>query len=323
MRFDRGLIGFGLFLVTVGAVMVAVRQGLISDDLAGRAWSLWPLILIGIGLSIVLAGRPGAAIGGLVLAVTFGAMLGGIAATGSLGFVGLCSGDRDRGTPFADASGDLSSSATVSVRQSCGDLTISTVSGATWSLSGVSTEGRAPRVEGSASSLTVESDEDAPFSLSATSAWDLVLPRDPALALEIEANAGAARITLGGANLTRLDIQRNAGTLEVDLRDVAAIDELAVQLNAGSATLRLPARSLTGTLDVNAGSASICLPAGAGLRVALDSVAASNDFGSHGLVERDGAWETAGYATATIRIALRAEVNAGSLSLDPVRPCAG
>ena len=32
--------------------MVAVRQGVLSDETAGRAWSLWPLILVGIGLSI-------------------------------------------------------------------------------------------------------------------------------------------------------------------------------------------------------------------------------------------------------------------------------
>ncbi len=52
MQIDRRLVGFGLSLITVGAVMVAVRQGLLSEDTAGRAWSLWPLILVGIGPSI-------------------------------------------------------------------------------------------------------------------------------------------------------------------------------------------------------------------------------------------------------------------------------
>ena len=89
MRIDRRLVGLGLFLVTAGAVMLAVRQGLIPDAVAQRAWTLWPLILVGSGLSIVLAGRPGASLGGLVVALTFGAMLGGIAATGWSGGFGF------------------------------------------------------------------------------------------------------------------------------------------------------------------------------------------------------------------------------------------
>jgi hypothetical protein len=43
MRIDRRLVGFGLFLVTVGVVMVAARQGPIPDETAGRVWNLWPL----------------------------------------------------------------------------------------------------------------------------------------------------------------------------------------------------------------------------------------------------------------------------------------
>src|SRR5947207_894212 len=96
--------------VPVGAVMIAVRQGLVGEDDARKAWTLWPLILVGVGLSIVLAGRPGAAIGGIVLALTFGAMLGGIAATGTFPGAGLCSsGGRDPGTAFAPSRGGFDS----------------------------------------------------------------------------------------------------------------------------------------------------------------------------------------------------------------------
>ena len=50
MHIDRRLVGFGLFLITVGGVMVAVRQGLLTEDAARQAWTLWPLILVGSGL---------------------------------------------------------------------------------------------------------------------------------------------------------------------------------------------------------------------------------------------------------------------------------
>ena len=34
MHIDRRLVGFGLFLITVGGVMIAVRQGLLSEPTA-------------------------------------------------------------------------------------------------------------------------------------------------------------------------------------------------------------------------------------------------------------------------------------------------
>lgn len=147
MQFDRRLVGFGLFLITVGAVMVAVRQGVLAEATAGRAWSLWPMILVGIGLSIALDRRPGAALGGLVLAVTFGAIVGGIASTGSFGFSGICSGESDRGTAFAETSGELADRARITIKQDCGDLTVTTAPGSTWNLSGVASDSRQPRLD--------------------------------------------------------------------------------------------------------------------------------------------------------------------------------
>ena len=36
MHIDRRLVGFGLFLITVGGVMIAVRQGLIANEEAAQ-----------------------------------------------------------------------------------------------------------------------------------------------------------------------------------------------------------------------------------------------------------------------------------------------
>jgi hypothetical protein len=323
MHIDRRLVGFGLFLITVGAVMIAVRQGLLSADDARKAWTLWPLILVGVGLSIVLAGRPGAVIGGLVLALTFGAMLGGIAATGAFPGAGLCANTRDQGSAFAAAGGGFGASARVTVSQDCGDLTIGTVAGSTWDVSGESTDGRPPRIDDSPSSLRIRNRDGAPFDLGGTSRWNVVIPRDPAIDLALTVNGGQSRVTLAGAHVSVLRIDANAGSIDVDLREIAAFGDAVIDVNFGSATLRLPNQSLSANVSVNAGSAAICLPPGAALRVLLRSAAASNDFADHGLIETNGAWETPGYATATVRLDLRADVNAGSLTLDPPRQCAG
>lgn len=324
MRIDRRLVGFGLFLVTVGVVMVAVRQGLVPDETARRAWNLWPLLLIGTGLSIILAGRPLAALGGLVVAVTFGAIVGAIAATGSFVPIGICGGDRDQGTAFAETSADLAGTARVSIEQACGDLNVSAADGSRWTLRGVSGDGQPPAVSASPGEISITSRSSGMFEIGSSSTWDVALPRSPSIDLSVTASAGEARLELGGAHLAGVTLVRNAGSVRLDLRDVAAIGPLSVTVNAGSATIWLPSLSLTGRLHANAGSVALCLPPGVGLRLATgESVAASNDFEAHGLTRNGDAWETAGYAGAAVKIDLTAEANAASLSLDAPSTCKG
>jgi len=323
MRIERRLVGFGLFLVTVGVVILAVRQGAVPDEALRRAWSLWPLILIGVGLSILLAGRPGAAVGGLIVVVTFGIVIG--VAIGSGTFIpGICTGDRERGTSFAETGAELASPARIAVEEDCGDLHLTTGDGTSWNLGGTSSDGRPPIVNASTSDVRIRSDDGTPFDLAGSEAWDVVVPRVPTISLDVQVNAGDARLDLAGAHVASLSVQRNAGSVAIDLREIAAIDKLDLEVNAGSATVRLPARSLDGAITVNAGSIALCRPADAGLRIDLgDSVAASNDFEAHGLVRDGNRWETPGFATAAIRIALTADANAASLSLDPAGSCAG
>ena len=323
VRFDRRLVGLGSFLVAAGATMLTVRQNLITDALAGRAWTLWPLLLVGAGLSIVLAGRPAAALGGLLIAVTLGVMLGGVAAAGWSGDFGACGGERE-GTPFSGRSGEITPGAAVRVEISCGRLDVGTLGGTSWSVSGTSPDGGAPDISTDAGGLEVRNAGRGPFAFgSASNHWSVVVPRDPGIDLDLTTNGGASRVILAGAALGDVSVETNAGSLELDLRGVTALSDLDVHANLGSSTIRLPDRNASGSLEVNAGSAALCLPAGAGLRVVLDGVAASNDLGSHGLTNTGDAWETPGYATAATRLDLRIRINAGSLALDPARECAG
>ena len=233
MRIDRRLVGLGLFLVTAGAVMLGVRQGVVPEAFGERAWTLWPLLLVGSGLSIVLAGRPGAALGGLVIAVTLGAMLGGIAATGWAAGFGACGDDR-AGTAFADQSGSITPGADVSVSISCGHLEIGTVSGTTWSLSGSSPDGGLPQIGTGQGGLRIENPERGPFAFGgASNRWSVVVPRDVELDLDIQTNGGTSTIALDGANLRDATFTTNAGSLTVDLVEVAALSDLEVHTNLG------------------------------------------------------------------------------------------
>jgi hypothetical protein len=303
--------------------MLAAREGLVPQATAERAWTLWPLLLVGVGLSIALAGRPGATLGGLVVAVTLGSILGGIAATGFAGGFGGCGGDRD-GSPFAEESGSIAPGAHVSVAISCGELDLGTVAGTTWSVSGSSPQGGPPEISTDAGGLTIRNPDRGPFAFdAATNHWTVVVPRDPGFDLDVATNGGSSRVVLEAANVRDASFTTNAGALMVDLRAIAALSNLEVHTNLGSTIVRLPQLSAAGSFAVNAGSLSICTPAGAGLRIELHTVAGGSDLGDHGLVESGGVWETPGFDTAAIRLDLDVDVNAGSLKLDPGSDCAG
>ena len=140
----------------------------------------------------------------------------------------------------------------------------------------------------------------------------------------MELNAGSGRLTLPRANLASVDVTVNAGSLRIDLREVAAASTLDGTVNAGSAVVWLPELPLEGDLTVNAGSLSICAPGDVGLRLTTgDNPISSNNFDDEGLVRSGDAWETPGFATAPIRIVLDVQANAGSVSLNPRQTCAG
>jgi hypothetical protein len=99
---------------------------------------------------------------------------------------------------------------------------------------------------------------------------------------------------------------------------------LTVDVNAGSASIILPERSISGTLSANAGSIEFCVDlATVGIRIVTgDNITAGNNFDDAGLDEvADDVWESPGYGGATERIDLAASANAGSLNLNPEDGC--
>ena len=327
MRADRNLIGWGVFFLVFGGVLLAVRQGWLSAEIAERAWQLWPVLLVAAGLSLLLAGRPGAWIGGLVAAACFGVIAGGLVSSGSgLPFVGC--GASEAGAPFERQSRELplGSPRAVSISFRCGDLAVQTAPGTTWEVDGESADGEPPSIEHTSDGLQIEAASSSGiFGFAGKrERWDVTLPSDPTLDLDVTLDAGEGRLTLAAAHLGATDVTVNAGSLRLDLRDVAATRTLDGTVNAGSAVVWLPELPLEGDLTVNAGSLSICAPDDIGLRLITgNNPISSNDFGDGGLVRTEDAWETPDFATAPIRIVLEVSANAGSLSLNPLQACTG
>ena len=326
MRVNHGFLGWGVFLVVAGAIPLAVRGGLITVEQIGNVASLWPLILIGIGIGILLSRTRLAFLGGLVVAATFGVIVGGVLAGGAVG-VGACgAGGRDMAA-FDRRDGTFSGpSAAIDLELNCGDLMVSVGAGDGWSVEGETRDGSEPDVESTDESLRVSSREGSSWfeGLNDRDTWRVTLPEDVDLDITMELNAGSATLDLGQAAVEVLDLTLNAGSITLDLSELSQIDEFGVELNAGSLGVTLPNQSFEGSIEANAGSVNLCAPPGAALRLRTgDSFAAGYDYDDHGLIKDGSTWESPGFDTARVRIELDTRANAGSFSLNPEDGCGG
>src|SRR5512141_1523532 len=132
MQIHRRFLGWGVFLILAGAIPLAVRAGYLTDDQLRNVGSLWPLILVGIGVGLLLSRTRYGFLGGFIVAGTFGVIVGGLLA-GSLGGIDLSCGSTRGTTPFETRQGPFAdASASVDIDLSCGDLTVVVAPGNTW-----------------------------------------------------------------------------------------------------------------------------------------------------------------------------------------------
>ncbi|HEY3523832.1 MAG TPA: hypothetical protein VGK63_09015 [Candidatus Limnocylindrales bacterium] len=319
MHLERSFVNWGLFLVAVGTVPLAVRAGLIPADL--RWWELWPLLLVAWGVGLILGRTGGAFLGGVLVAVTLGLIVGGVLTAGSVfgGFTGSCAGS---GTAFPTQNGTFSlAQAEVRLEPGCGTLDVATGPGG-WQVAGSSPDGGVPEIQALPGGLTVTAPDRGfdPFASGGTH-WQVTLPSGPAIDLSVTANAGRANLELANANVTNASMTVNAGSVVADLSG-PRLTSISVTANAGSAKIALPAANVTGNLTANAGSVALCVPAGTGVRIRdSDAVLGSNNFDSRGLVHAGDTWTSQGFDSAPTRIDISATANVGSVELDPEGGC--
>jgi hypothetical protein len=324
MHINRRFLGWGVFFIVLGAVPLAVRAGALTTDQVAAWWGLWPLIIVGIGVGIVLGRTPFEFLGSIVVAATFGLMAGAFVTVGGQGFPGDVCGSETGQSTFESRSGTFAGPASVDLQLDCGRLDVHGVTAGGWTFDATGDPAGEPSVDADGDSLRVHSREGgfrAGF-VGRRDDWQVGVPTGVPLTLNVQLNAGQATIAPGAAQLDDLSVQLNAGSITIDLGEVTTLDSIDVQGNAGSASLTLPNASLDGRLQVNAGSIEFCVPAGAGLRVRTGSnPIASYDLDGEGLLRNGDTWESPGYDSADVRIDLRVEANVGSISLNPEDGC--
>lgn len=327
MSVNRSLLGWGVFFIVLGAVPLAVRSGMVDESWVTRAWDLWPLILIGAGMGLLLARTKAAVVGGLVVAVTAGLMGGSVLASGFDRFdigdrFGGCTFRAADGQPFPDQRGSVGATMRADIELDCGVLDVRPATGAGWVVSGSSQDGVTPAITGGADTLTIRAPRVTGIG-KAGGSWTVELPRDTETRLDLSVNAGSARVDLAGMTLSRVAVSVNAGSAVLDLSDARAVERIDGDVNAGSLAVSLPRSDATGELSANAGSLRLCVPDGVDLRVRLeDNALGSNNFEERGLVRRGDTWESRGFGAAEATIDLSASANLGSIDLDPEDGCA-
>jgi hypothetical protein len=327
MRMNRGFLGWGIFLLIVGAIPLAVRAGYLTEDQIGNVGSLWPLILVGIGVGILLARTRYAFLGGILVAATFGVIVGGVLAGGVEGLgVASCGPGGGNMTAFETREGALTETAgSVDLDMHCGDVTLAVGAGNTWRVEGEGRDGIGPNVNADNDSLRVASHDGGRGwfdGLSGRETWRVALPEDVDLDVSMNFNAGSSTLDLGAASIDGFDLTLNAGSVTLNLGSVVEMGDLDINVNAGSVELTVPNQSFEGSIEVNAGSVSLCVPPGAALRLdTAESIVSSYDYDDQGLVKNGSTWETPGFADAAIRIDLDTRANAGSFTLNPEDGC--
>jgi len=330
MSVDRRLLNWGIFLVLLGGIPLAVSQGWIPRDLVTRAWELWPLILIGAGAGLILAATPLRALGGIVVSATLGMMRGALIAVGfgGFGFGGFGCGDAAADAPkVLEESGSFAGgTGTVLLAANCASLEVAPGAGSAWSVDVRGSDTVRPTVERTAERLEVRSPgSNVVFPLGTQRAsWRAELGTETRFGmLAIELNAGDASVSLAGATVSNLSFDGNAvGNTRLDLSG-AAVAQLDVTVNAGDVAILLPAGAdLRGEVRGNAASIDLCAPDGVGLRLLVDdNITASDNYDGAGLVQSGNTWETPGYAGAARRIELRTTGSAVSFTLNPEDGC--
>ena len=315
---NRKLLYMGVFLAAAGAAMLVIRGEAVGGEVVTQALRLWPILVIGLGVGLLLRGTRFGVAGGVLAAAMPGLLFGGLVVAAP-DFMPECGSAEP--ASYATRQGTFDGAASVDLRLDCGELSVTTAPGTGWHVQTGDTPGASPTVDASADRLSVSSaDQRHRFGLpSGGDALVITLPADSTLDLAAEVNAGRGRFDLAGARLGDVQLDVNAGDVQVDLTG-ATLGRLSMDVNAAAASVRLPA---TGDFEadfaVNAAELNVCAPADLGLRIHQDVVLGDTTYS--GLVRNGDTWETPGYAMATSHADVTISVNVGSVDVNPEGGC--
>ncbi|HET9417010.1 MAG TPA: DUF5668 domain-containing protein [Candidatus Limnocylindria bacterium] len=320
MRVNRGLVFWGVALVTAGAVALAIQSDLIAGDTAREAWRLWPIVLIVIGVAVISARTPFALVATLAAGLVAGGLAGTLVAGLPDGMAIGCGGETDSRTA---ANGDFTAaSARVELDFDCGDLAVAMDQGTAWNVEARYGSDSEPQISSDAGSMRVELRDAGGFIgfNDSRQDWDVTLPLDVELALDVDANAASSTLDLDGGALSEVAIDANAGEVRLGLGGTA-VDDLSIDANAGSITMTVDqATTAIGRIEMNAGNLDLCVGDGVAIAITLneDNITFSHDLDDSGLTRSGDTWRS---GDGTADVTLEIQGNAASFTYNPDGGC--
>jgi hypothetical protein len=316
---NRGLVFWGVALITAGVVALAVQAGAIAVEDARQLWRVWPVALIVIGLAVIAARTPFALVATIVAALLVGGLGGTLVGGLPEGLDIGCGGEPDE---VVSEDGSFGSDATVELDFNCGDLAVSTGPGSDWSVDARHAGDAVPEITSDEGSLRVVAEGGGIFGLTdARQAWDVTLPVAVLLDLSVDANAASSTLDLDSAMLSRLSVDANAGDVTIRLPGVE-VNELSIDANAGSISIDTDVSTrFDGTVEMNAGSLELCVPDGVVFAITLEdaNVTFSHNLDESGLTRQGDTWVTGDDAVPSFTLSV--DGNAASFTLNPENGC--
>lgn len=318
MRVNRRFLYWGVFLVAIGAVLVAADLRAVDSETIADALRLWPLAFVAIGAGLVLRRTRFSLAGGMLAAAVPGLLLGGGFALAPRVSVDCGTG----GTPSTveTRDGTFDGPARISVSSGCGSLVVDTAPGSRWQFEAGNTESRTPIIDASARELSIDAGGGSGWHMfdRDRDTWRLTLPTSAIEDLSLVVNAGEGSIDLPGAQVGHLDLTTNAAKTTVDLAE-SSVERLSGTVNAGLLSFVLPNADVVGSMEVNAGALELCAPSELGLRI--HHTGSLSGVTVNGVQQGGSDWQSPGYASAAHRADLTIEVNLGGVEINPIGGC--
>lgn len=296
-----GLFG-PLLLISAGVLFLLNNLGIVDWNIWLSLLSLWPIILIGIGLDLLIGRR--STIGSLVVALVVLALLFG-------GAWYLVQGSGPSG---ATASHPISQPlagverADIQIRAGAGDVQLGPLGGQDQLIEG---EVMLRPNQELAETFTTSGDQATYYlgiigsnivlaptlGRSNTEKWDLSLSQEATLDLNLTVGAGDADV-----DLTRLDLSA-----------------LAFHIGVGDGTVVLPEQGqFKARVDGGIGKLVVRIPPEMAARITADSGIGSMDVDDY--FERQGdVWVTPGYEDAENRVEIEVDIGIGSIVIESYR----
>ena len=324
MTIRRSFLNWGVFLICLGAVPLAVQLGVLDADVASDLLRLWPLILIGIGLGLLARLTPYAAIGGIVVAATVGLLLGVVIVGGvTRGGAVACAGNgsnanlETRTAPFAGNPGELD------LELSCVDLNVTGGEASEWIVR-ADFSGDRFRLEQQPERLRLRDGSRGFFDDGGRRTVEISLPTSPVdgIATSITLNASRGTFNPGDAALNGVGITLNASDMRIDTSGVDLLAGLGMTLNASSATLLMPAAGSDSGVGItlNASSLTVCVAPQLDLDINASETLSSNNFADAGLVKLgDRRWHVDGSGAGQLSLSYTGNVS--SITIDRSGGC--